>query len=186
MSQEEKRITANDLTILREELELSTMDLFWLYGVFGRNLRYTKDEGKKPIKNVPVSLLTRYLSHHPDKNPIPKMPSYDEVFDALLENYEGKLSNRKAGTLFGSTGWSGYRWAHGGNPSPTVERLFYILLNAIREEGSKALYDYLEVLDQEAYARGFEDGFKEVLQQGTWHADNEEEESETDDFAQIV
>lgn len=78
------------------------------------------------------------------------------------------ISPRRFGMLFGSSGWSGNRWYHGGRPSPTIERIFYILMRALEREGIYAIEKYLGILEKEAKARGFEDGLKGVFRKGNW------------------
>lgn len=167
MIQSGKKITGADLVDQREELGMSVTDHFWLFGVLTRTFRTTKEGGQKPIESVPTTILARYLDKFPEENPVPQMPEWDETFDAVKE-VDASMSPRKFGIHFGTTGWTGNRWYHGGKPSPPVQRLFYILLNGLAHEGAEALYKFVSVLEEEAYARGFQKGFEEVLKNGSW------------------
>jgi hypothetical protein len=179
MIEKGKLIAGADIREQKDELGLGVTDDFWLYGVMSRPFNLSGDKSLEPISNTTVTILARYLDKCPELNPVPQMPEPGEVYEQVEEYYHGKLSARRFGTLFGTSGWSGNRWLyHNGEPSPTVQRIFYMLLKAIEEEGPAALETYLSVLEEEAYARGFEEGLAGVMRTGSWKTSGKQKTGE--------
>lgn len=182
MIRENKFITGADLVDQREELELSVTDHFWLCGMLTRNFRITEDAGQEPIPNIPISILVRYLDKNPEDAFVPKMPTWEETYDLVASVSPFKMSPRKFGMLFGTTGWTGNRWYHGGEPSPPVKRLFYILKKKIEKEGEEGFRKYLNALEEEAKTRGFENGLESVFKAGGWKTHDHDEDLEESDL----
>jgi hypothetical protein len=177
MIEKGKMITGADIRDQKDELGLGVVDDFWLYGMLIRPFRFTGPKSLEPISNSSLTVLARYLDRSPELNPVPEMPEVAEIYEKIEELYKGRLSSRKFGCLFGASGWSGNRWLyHNGEPSPTVKRIFYMLLKAIEENGPHALEEYLSVLEEEAYARGFENGLQSVLKTGSWKITEKDQE----------
>lgn len=181
MIKDGKKIVGADLVDQREELNLSIADHIWLCGMLTKTFRITEEEGQKPIPNVPITILARYFNEHPEDAFVPEMPVWEEVFELVSNVAEEKISPRKFGMLFGSTGWTGNRWYHGGEPSPPVKRLFYLLKKKIEEEGAEGFRKYMAILEKEAHAQGFEDGLHGVFKAGGWKSQGKDQEEETEE-----
>jgi len=179
-----KQITGVDIADLRDELGIGSIDLYWLFSSVG-SIKMTGEKGKEPLTNPSTCILARYLSKYPEENIIPEMPLFTDVLETTKE-LQGTISfsATNLGTIFGATGWSGNRWFHGGRPSPIIQRLFYILLQAIENEGQKGLYKFLEIVDQEAKARGYSNGLQEILQNATWRPNDKNLRNEEEDVTE--
>ena len=168
MIPKDRFVKGADVQDLRELLGHSTLDMFWQTGTMVKDWRVTGEDSQDPIRHPSLAILLRYLSAYPDETFVPKMPSFEETFDLVKTNFPEKLSYRRFGTLWGTSGWSGYAWSHGASPSPTVLRLFCLVVNVILAEGEAGLLKFLDVVETEARVRGMSGGLDELLQKGTW------------------
>lgn len=166
-----ERIKGDDLNILKEQLGLTNLDLFWLLGANIFADRTKKGKKEEPLKNVPLCILARYLDLYPEENFIPEFPTASQAYEEIENVFKKKFSARKFGCLFGASGWSGYNWLKGEfearRPSPVVERLFFLVLKAIEKDGEKGLEKFMNVLEIEADSRGF-NGLEDVFKNGKW------------------
>lgn len=168
MIPKDRLVKGADVQDLRELLGHSSLDMFWLTGTMVKEWRVTGEHSQSPVRHPSLAILLRYLAAYPDETFVPKMPQFEEVFELVKEHFPEKLSYRRFGTLWGTSGWSGHAWSHGASPSPTVLRLFKLVLNVILAEGKDGLLKFLDVVDTEARARGLTGGLDELLQKGTW------------------
>jgi hypothetical protein len=148
-------IKGADLQDVRETLMISLLDMFWLTGSnsFDDKWRLKGEKGQRPIVVPYLTLLIRYLGKYPEENFLPEMPDFFQTYKVVNKAYPGKLSVRKFGCLFGTAAWSANEWNQGKTPSPVIQRLFYLLVRSIEQEGSEGLKKYLELVDGEARQR---------------------------------
>ncbi len=171
MPDERNRMTGDDITELRYILGLKTIDMRWLFGTPGE-IKSARTDG--PVKDVTTSILARYLYKYPDEAPMLKMPQFPELFDTLKE-VKQNMSLRAASFMCGLSGWSGHRWYKGGPTTPLVERLFYILMQAVQNEGLEGFRKFMEVVDEEARSRGFVQGLTSVMRNNSWNKEKQKE-----------
>ncbi|GEM_PF-3483966 len=173
----ERPICNLDMAELRDRLGLGTLDFVWQMGAINRKWRVSGSQAQEPIANPSMTLLVRYLMHRSKEQFVPKMPSATDVHRAIEGATGEELSSRRFGAMFGCGQWSGARWLNGGGvASPVVERLFYLVFHAIQEEGEKGLKRFLNVVDEEARARGISGGLEELLRSAMWGAYLDKEE----------
>ena len=177
----EKRVTGRDVQRLRELLGVSSVDLFYLLGraPSGGTVRLEGPRSELPISTPGVSLLARYLDRYPEANFLPRFPDYQETFDGVRDAYEdlvgAPLTARRLSLICGAGASAGYQWASGAPPVPYFQRLFHLLLEATREEGTDGLERFLEVVDEEARARGIQGGVGELIRRSNNHWNRDEE-----------
>lgn len=168
MIQDDRRVKGADVQDVREILACTYLDILYLTGALVRDWRSTGEKGQKEIKQPQLSILLRYLDKYPEEAFLTKMPDFEEAYEAVSSVFPGRLSYRKFGVLWGTSGWSGNAWMHGATPGPTVQRLFFFVVNAIMREGEEGLRKFMDIVDIEAKARGFEGGIEELFTKGSW------------------
>lgn len=171
-------MTGADLQALRELLGIGSVDTYWLAGT-GTAYNKWKLQGEKsqvPISDPSLSILVRFLNAYPEYSFLPNFPDFFETFEAtsntdpeLFQNriQKDKQAVNRFAILFGKNAWNSTQWLNGATPSPVVERLFYIITQLIEKEGLDGLKKYLDIVDKEAKARGF-DSIDSLLGSGKW------------------
>lgn len=148
-----EQITMDHLHRLKEYLGANQSDMLWLMGV-PIAAWYSKSDEVSPT----LALLTRLYDRHPILAPLPRYPSFQEMYDLIApffeEKYGKKLAATRMGTLFGVGKWAGYSWSKtsgGKEPSPTGKRLFlaaYMLIDSSVKE-YKAQLEYAQAMREE-------------------------------------
>lgn len=173
-------MTGADIQALRELLGIGSVDTYWLAGT-GTNYNKWKLQGEKsqvPISDPSLSLLVRVLNAYPEYSFLPRFPDGYETFEVisktdpeLFKNRRSKDKDKQAphrfAPLFGKNAWNSTQWLGGATPSPVVERLFYVITQMIEKEGLDGLKKYLDIVDEEAKARGF-DSIDDLMSNGKW------------------
>jgi len=169
MVSKDKPVKGADIQSLRELLGVSDLDMFWLLGALVPSWRTTGEPSLEPLKQPSLSILVRYLSKYPEAAFLTRLPSLEDIYPLVVKvSDEEKLPARRFGPLWGVSGWTGYSWMKGGNPSQVVQRLFRLVEDAITQDGEEGFRKFLEVVDEEARARGVEGGLDKILQEGSW------------------
>lgn len=154
MNTTNSRVTAGFAEDVREMLHLDTLDSLWLSGTLVRDWGSSLARANELIKDPSRCLMYRYLMRHPHRNPLPALPAPADTAELVKEVWP-KFKVRRLGQIFGASDWVGYSWTSGAEASPVIRRLSYIISTAIQEEGVAGFEDYLEVVEEEARARGF-------------------------------
>lgn len=174
----DKLMTGADVQALRELLGIGSVDTYWLTGTGTANNKW-KLQGEKsrvPISDPSLSILVRFLSQYPEYSFLPEFPDFYETFELASKTDPELFQNRiqkdkqavnRFAVLFGKNSWNSTQWLNGATPSPVVERLFFIIVRLIEKEGLAGLKKYLDIVDQEAKARGF-DSIDKLLRSGKW------------------
>jgi len=165
-------VTGADVQELRDVLGFSVLDMAWLTGSLNHLQLLSEHRLDEPVRSVSASTLIRYFDRFPEKNPVPQMPTADEMYKRIeplwpqIRDGE-RFSLRKFGLLFGVAPSSGSRWLSDGEPTLTIRRMFWVVLRAIEGEGVAGLRRFVETVEQEAIARGL-DGLDGLFQARTW------------------
>lgn len=174
----DKLMTGADVQALRELLGIGSVDTYWLTGTGTANNKW-KLQGEKsrvPISDPSLSILVRFLNVYPEYSFLPEFPDFYETFELTSKTDPELFQNRiqkdkqavgRFAVLFGKNSWNSTQWLNGATPSPIVERLFFIIIRLIENEGLDGLKKYLDIVDQEAKARGF-GSIEELLKSGKW------------------
>ena len=171
-----------DIQILRETLEIGLIDTYWITGTgtIDGPWRLNGEESFRPITDPSLSILVRFLLKYPEMSLIPKFPNFKTILKKILAvnpkvldmpggKKRKKITTRRFASLFGKSDWNTKNWEQGiSEPTGVVQRLFYIVDNAIKNEGAAGLQKYIDILDEEARARGLSDGYKTLQESGTW------------------
>ena len=174
------RTTAAVIDEVRAKCGLDTADLQWTGGSLNRRERILfGPQRDEPIHDPTVAILWRYLAAHPEDHPLPPMPTPHETQSVLAAVMRrgmrgGKYCKRRIAQLLGCTGMSSYNWLDGSESmSGSVKRLALLLVNAINAGGRQGFDRYLDVVEEEAVARGipsledlFRDEWKAWLRDG--------------------
>lgn len=171
-----------DVQVLRELLGISSLDMHWLLGSDVPKYRTTKEGvNQLPLSDPTESILVRYLLKYPEAAFVPQMPTLEDVFPLIAEKFkteEGAMPARKLGPLLGMSGWTGNQWLKGSEPSRKATRLFKLIMDDVNEFGEdEAFRRYVEVVNEEARARGFYEGIEQVQREGSWNVRNQNIES---------
>ncbi len=155
-------MTGADFDDLKELLGLSWWEFIWLMGKANFQARWKNkgEESFRPNTQPSVCILGRYLMEYDDEAFAPTMPDFSQVHD-MLEKVQTqvrpfkKISGRVLGPLFGVSGWSFNQYRNGTKtPSPMVDRLFYVFLKRIEQEGiEQGFKQYFELVNQDIVAR---------------------------------
>lgn len=186
-SPDAKAVTGEDLQIVRSMYGLSSVDLSWLMARPMHAVRLSEKGGAgKQLRDRRLSILVRLLLHeagNPNLVPLPKSPSYEEMFaklgkqwppsnfkDELPETKRRKMSRDAFGMMCGVSLWSSYAWANGSKHDPIIDRLFWVVNNLMddAEEPQAALELLAKVVDEEARSRGIVGGLGELMQKRRW------------------
>jgi len=153
-----KPITGLILQELREYLALNQLDAVW---VFGASLQAWNSKKEKEPTGTSLAILSRIYDKHPELVPLPKYPTYNEMYNLMspyyFEYYGKKLPHTVMGTLFGVGKWAGHNWSRNVEMAPVAKRLFLVAKEMIEANGKRGFVEYLEFVETEAKARGFND-----------------------------
>jgi hypothetical protein len=169
-----------DLRNIREMLGVSGVEFSYLMGsnLIGYTLSRERG-GLRPVQDPRVAILMAIFESYPDGRyfPMPEMPSYEDVFEAVKDNWVTEnnkfnlpYKNISAGTfgpMLGVNFSAGYGWSRGGRYDNIIARLLWVLNNMINLEGVAGLNKFLEVVDKEARSRGL-DGVAAVFKRRGW------------------
>jgi hypothetical protein len=148
-----KPVTGNDLNRFRAAYELSVSEARNILGLSnGAWLRHT-GVGKRSVmlQDPGLALLLRYYSERPDRVPVPRYPTPDEVLPYVRGNSLYLMAN-----LLGRGAPAGWRWVkQNARFGPVVKRLAKLFV----EEAKAGNHDWWEshVVNAEAKARGVPD-----------------------------
>lgn len=168
-----RRVDYGDLQEARELLGVSLLDFCWLMGAATITWSFSSPaKARTPINDPVTCLLARVYSVHPDFHILPPMPTPASVFKLIAGPYKDltreDLEWHRFGLLCGATPFAAKRWREGGVPNPKPQRLLLLLSLAVTRGGKSALRTYLNLLEVEARARGFDDGLKGVFKARSW------------------
>ena len=148
-----------DLEDLREKLGVSVADVCWLLGLsVTKWMQVVRHGARDPVKDPTLALLARVLERHAQANPMPRMPSPQEVFQRICDSQP--IDKKRMALLFGYEASSGYRWLTArGRCSPTLSRLLYGFARLAGGEAAglaRTLAAWQRMVEAEAAARGVE------------------------------
>jgi hypothetical protein len=174
-------VLGKDLQTIAQLFGLKSADAIALFG-----LSITKwgalinAEPEKPISDLSLALLVRFLDNHPDLAIGPKYPGVAEMFELI--NTITPTDQKTFSVLFGSDATAAYRWLKkGSKKTPAVERLMFHLKNHLLSKPKKpaqirqaALAEWQQTVALEAKLRGSED----IFRTGKWFSKNGREGDE--------
>ncbi|MEO7326537.1 MAG: hypothetical protein ABIW82_17085 [Dokdonella sp.] len=157
-----------DMLMLQRKLGFSTRDMMWILGLNPTSYRTSISGagGRQPLQ-MPVALVIRTLSVHPELSLLPVEPSATDFFELCIE-IDPAFSAAKLATLLGRSETSAYRWLKSTKVTMTKGARRWMLVmwlalkNAHARTARKQLLDgFFEVVLDEAEARGYD---RSVLQ----------------------
>ena len=149
---ESRPVIGDDLEMLRQKLGLSVEEMRYTLGMtmpmWGKSIN---KQGRKPVSPT-VALLCRYLSDNPERCPIDKAPSVDELMELT------GLGVYQIGIVLGKQMVSGRRWENSQSRfSPAVTRL---AVHLAREARDGNFQEWIRMVEMEARLRGIDDIWK--------------------------
>lgn len=167
---------------IQEFSGLGQVDFVGLLGTWPLMQRATMSPGE-PVDSVGLSILVRYYGKHPNELPEIRYPSFQEVFDQVARLWPEYLARHpeiprpraavnldptalvksKFCTWFGVQRSAAGDWESGREPTGVQERLWKLLSDLVTNEGIEGLEKFLEVVDEEARARGVPGGVGEIM-----------------------
>lgn len=165
---ENRPVIGSDLVTIKRQFGLSTADTCFLFGMsITKWTQLTRKAADKPVSDVTLAILVRFLSNHPELSVVPKMPSVDEMFDLL--NSVAPIDQKRFSILWGAEGSAGYRWRKlNTRQGPALSRLMYCMRMALL---SRSTSDRVLLLDQwtkTVEAEGRARGVPDVFKSGQW------------------
>jgi hypothetical protein len=157
-----------DLENLRARLGVSAMDMSFILGIsITKWSQFINHYRNEPIPSVGIEAWVRYLSAHPEANPLPKFPEPAELFDMIKG--ARKVTNKYFANATFRQSSSGYRWMTlKGRASPVHQRILYALKHHLaslpKNQMQNALIEWDKMVMEIGQARGIENVFKA----GTW------------------
>lgn len=175
-----KILRVSDMQGLRYSLGLPFREMFYLLG-FPKILERSKagsEHEEGPVISPPLGILIRMLWAHPEDNPYPPEPDFQEIRRLLTTATDKRGRDNLAAqgwlsVLLGFRKNNGNEWVNGNVPTPVTRRTFLLLQYiADRYGADEAMRRLQEAAEQEAQARGTTT--EEIYQNGSWPRTPEE------------
>ncbi|MCP3945001.1 MAG: hypothetical protein GY710_26485 [Desulfobacteraceae bacterium] len=170
-------ITGADLQELKDLLGVTLLDLIWVCGIksFSSPKGKWKISGERsdlPILQPSLTILIRYLKKYPEESMLPAMPAFMDVYDKVEPFFDdlslGRFGVERMGPLLGVGYGAPVEWKKGmKKPALAVQRLLYVINQAVTKRGIKGFKEYLEIVEMEAFHRENISLLK-LLEKGTW------------------
>ncbi|MEY2341491.1 hypothetical protein AB4090_05190 [Acidithiobacillus sp. IBUN Pt1247-S3] len=175
-----KILRTTDLQALRYSLGIPFREMFYLLG-FPKALersRVSSTHEEGPTLAPSLAILVRMLWEHPEDNPFPTEPDFQEIrkmFATVCDRRgrDGLASQGWLSVLLGFRKNNGNEWANGNIPSPVTRRAFLLLQYYLERHGAEeAMRRWEKAAEEEARARGTT--IEEVFKTGRWPRTSEE------------
>lgn len=176
-------MTGADVSHIHETLGGTHVDLANMLGTWPV-MQQALHAPEEPLKPVPLALLVRYYNKHPEDIPTLDFPGFHEVLAAAQRDWPNylqrhpeitrprenaridpnSLAKTRMAVWFGSQRAAASEWDHGREPTPVQSRLWKLFMDLVETRGTDGLERFLDIVDEEARARGVEGGLDEIMQ----------------------
>lgn len=158
-------VCGKDLHEIKQDFGLKTNDILSVLGFSitrWTTIACDPKESSKPVSDPTLALLVRFLDQHPETEVIARHPKPLEMYELLMEIFDGdssKLSVTEFAALFGGSTAAGNRWIRpdAGRISPSVTRLMLhmraALLSRPKSQRKALVVEWSRLAAQESQVR---------------------------------